>query len=81
MSREAVRCGDCHHLWTVTESYVWVGDQKCPIYLADAKHPVILPKKHHFSKLVIAPIHNQVHRNLARRTTTEVLDCQWGRIN
>ena len=41
MSREAVRCGDCHHLWTVTESYVWVGDQKCPIYLADAKHPVI----------------------------------------
>ena len=30
----------------------------------DAKHPVILPKKHHISKLVIAHIHNQGHHNL-----------------
>ena len=31
-SREAVRCGGCHHLWTVMESYVSVGHYKCPIY-------------------------------------------------
>ena len=30
----------------------------------DAKHPVILPKKHHISKLVITHIHNQGHHNL-----------------
>ena len=30
----------------------------------DDKHPVILPKKHHISKLVIAHIHNQDHHNL-----------------
>ena len=30
----------------------------------DAKHPVILPKKHHFSKCVAAHIHNQGHHNL-----------------
>ena len=30
----------------------------------DAKHPVILPKKHHISKLVVAHVHNQGHHNL-----------------
>jgi len=30
----------------------------------DAKHPVILPKKHHLSKLVVAHVHNQGHHNL-----------------
>ena len=30
----------------------------------DAKHPVILPKKHHISKLVVAHVHNRGHHNL-----------------
>ena len=30
----------------------------------DAKHPLILPKKHHISKLVHAHIHNQGHHNI-----------------
>ena len=30
----------------------------------DAKRPVILPEKHHISKLAIAHIHNQGHHNL-----------------
>ena len=30
----------------------------------DARHPVILPKKHHISKLVIAHVQNQGHHNL-----------------
>ena len=30
----------------------------------DAKHPLILPKKHHISKLVHAHIHNQGYHNI-----------------
>ena len=33
ISQETVRCRDCHHFWTVMESYVWVADSKRPTYL------------------------------------------------
>ena len=38
----------------------------------DAKHPVILPKKDHISKLVIAHLHNQGHDNLGVNFTVVV---------
>ena len=69
MSREAVRFGNCHHLWTVMEST----NLPC-----DAKHPVILPKRHHIEKLVIAHIHNQGHHNLGVNfTLTELQQKNW----
>jgi len=35
----------------------------------DAKHPVVLPKKHHISKLVVAHIHDQGHHSLGVNDT------------
>ena len=47
----------------------------------DAKHPVILPKKHHISKLVIAHIHNQGHHNLGVNFTLAELRQKYWIIN
>ena len=47
----------------------------------DAKHPVILPKKHYISKLVIAFIHNQGHHNLGVNFTLAELRQKYWIIN
>ena len=59
LSLKVVSFGDCHRLWTVMESCEWVSSLSY-----DAKHPVILPKKHDILKLVVAHIHNQGHHKL-----------------
>jgi len=41
----------------------------------DAKHPIMLPKKHHISKLAITHIHNQSHHNFRVNFTLAEL-CQ-----
>ena len=46
-----------------------------------AKHPVILPEKHHISKLVIAHIHNQGHHNLGVNFTLAELRQKYWIIN
>ena len=47
----------------------------------DAKHPAILPKKHHISKLVIAYIHNQGHDNLGVNFTLAELRQRYWIVN
>ena len=47
----------------------------------DARHPVILPKKHHISKLVIAHIHNQGHHNLGVNFTLAELRQKYWIVN
>ena len=47
----------------------------------DSKHPVILPKKHHISKLVIAQIHNQGHHNLGVNFTLAELRQRYWIVN
>ena len=47
----------------------------------DAKHPIILPKKHHISKLVIAHIHNQGHHNLGVNFTLAELRQKYWIVN
>ena len=47
----------------------------------DAKHPVILPKKHHISRLVIAHIHNQGHHNLGVNFTLAELRQKYWIVN
>ena len=47
----------------------------------DAKHPVILLKKHHISRLVIAHIHNQVHHNLGVNFTLAELQQKYWIVN
>ncbi|KAL9968821.1 hypothetical protein ACROYT_G020955 [Oculina patagonica] len=47
----------------------------------DAKHPVILPKKHHVSKLVVAHIHNQGHHNLGVNFTLAELRQKFWIVN
>ena len=47
----------------------------------DAKHPVILPKKHHISKLVSSHIHNQGHHNLGVNFTLAELQQKYWIIN
>ena len=47
----------------------------------DAKDPVILPKKHHISKLVIAHIHNQGHHNLGVNFTLAELRQKYCIVN
>ena len=46
-----------------------------------AKHPVILPEKHHISKLVIAHIHNQGHHNLGVNFTLAELRQKYWIVN
>ena len=62
MSREAVRCGDCHHLDNGILRVEWRLEMSNLPY--DARHPVTLPKRDHISKLVITHIHNQGCHNL-----------------
>ena len=47
----------------------------------DAKHSVILPKKHHLSKLVIAHIHNQGHHILGVNFTLAELRQKYWIVN
>ena len=47
----------------------------------DAKHPVILPKKHHISKLVVAHVHNQGHHNLGVNLTLAELRQKFWIVN
>ncbi|KAL9965144.1 hypothetical protein ACROYT_G028901 [Oculina patagonica] len=47
----------------------------------DAKHPVILPKKHHISKLVVAHVHNQGHHNLGVNFTVAELRQKFWIVN
>ena len=49
----------------------------------DAKHPIILPKKHHISKLVIVHIHihNQGHHNLGVNFTLAELRQKYWIVN
>ncbi|XP_078384743.1 uncharacterized protein LOC144667212 [Oculina patagonica] len=47
----------------------------------DAKHPVILPKKHHISKLVVAHVHNQGHHNLGVNFTLAELRQKFWIVN
>ena len=47
----------------------------------DAKHPVILPEKHHISKLVIAHIHNQGNHNLGVNFTFAELRQKYWIVN
>ena len=47
----------------------------------DAKHPVILPKKHRISRLVIAHIHNQGNHNLGVNVTLAELRQKYWIVN
>ena len=47
----------------------------------DAKHPVILPKKHHISKFVIAHIHNLGRHNLGVNFTLAELRQKYWIVN
>ena len=47
----------------------------------DAKYPVILPKKHHISRLVIAHIHNQGHHNFGVNFTLAELRQKYWIVN
>ena len=47
----------------------------------DAKHPVILPAKHHISRLVITHIHNQGHHNLGVNFTLAELRQKYWIVN
>ena len=57
------------------------GRLEMPNLPCDAKHPVILPKKHHISKLVIAHIHNQGHHNLGVNFTLAELRQKYWIVN
>ena len=47
----------------------------------DAKHPVVLPKRHHISKLVVAHIHDQGHHSLGVNATLAELRQKYWIIN
>ena len=47
----------------------------------DAKHPVVVPKKHHISKLVVAHIHVQGHHSLGVNATLAELRQKYWIIN
>ena len=44
---------------------------------SSTKHPVLLPRRHHFSNLVIAKSHESVKHNGLRETLTQVRSDYW----